>query len=122
MEWQKEWLEGDAVDSSQLEALLRAREKGEADFLLVDVREPWEYEMGHIPGVDLLRPTSAFRDWAGTLGDEAGGKPIILTCRTANRTAQVQMILQRMGVPGVINHLGGIMSWKGEIEEGGVEA
>jgi rhodanese-related sulfurtransferase len=119
MNWDKAWLEGEAVDSAQLEALLKAREEGEADFLLVDVREPWEYEMGHIPGVDLLRPTTAFRGWARDLVEAMKDRPIILTCRTANRTGMLQPLLQRMGHPRVINHLGGIVAWHGPVEEGG---
>jgi len=119
MEWKSAWLESDTVDSAQLEALLKAREAGETDFLLVDVREPWEYEMGHIPGVDLLRPTTQFRRWGKHLAAEAADRPIILTCRTANRTGMLQPLLRRMGHPRVINHLGGIVAWHGPVEEGG---
>jgi len=118
MKWEEAWLEAEAVDSAQLEALLKARENGETDFLLVDVREPWEYEMGHIPGVDLLRPTTTFRTWARELVAETKERPVILTCRTANRTAMLQPMLQRMGHPHIINHLGGIMAWHGPVEEG----
>ena len=121
MEWSERWLEGEAVDSAQLEALLKAREAGEADFLLVDEREPWEYEMGHIPGVDLLRPTTAFRGWARELVEATKERPVILTCRTANRTGTLQPLLQRMGHPRIINHLGGIVAWHGPVETGGYE-
>jgi rhodanese-related sulfurtransferase len=120
MEWESSWLESEELDSQQLEALLRAREAGEVQFLLVDVREPWEYEAGHIPGVDLLRPTSAFRSWAKTLAEETRELPLILTCRTANRTGQLQPLLKRLGHPRVINHRGGIVTWRGAIEKGGV--
>ncbi len=121
MRWSESWLEGEAVDSAQLEALLNAREKGEADFLLVDVREPWEYEMGHIPGVDLLRPTTAFRRWAKELVAQTQDRPVILTCRTANRTGMLQPLLRRMGHPRIINHTGGIVAWTGPLETGGYE-
>jgi rhodanese-related sulfurtransferase len=121
MEWSESWLEGVSVDSSQLEALLKARERGEIDFLLVDVREPWEYEMGHIPGVDLLRPTTAFRVWSRELVETMKDRPVILTCRTANRTGMLQPILRRMGHPRVINHTGGIVTWTGPLEKGGYE-
>ena len=121
MEWKKAWLEGEAVDSAQLEALLKAREAGEVDFVLVDVREPWEYETGHIAGVNLLRPTTAFRSWAKALVEETRERPLILTCRTANRTGRLQPLLRRLGHPRVIDHRGGIVTWRGAIEKGGVK-
>ncbi|WP_457606593.1 rhodanese-like domain-containing protein [Nitratifractor sp.] len=111
-------LSGERVDSAQLEQLLEARKAGECDFLLVDVREPFEYEAGHIPGVDLLRPTSRFQEWAKPLVEEYADRVLILTCRTANRTGQVQRTLQKLGHPRVIDHSGGILSWRGEIEGG----
>ncbi|WP_456456190.1 rhodanese-like domain-containing protein [Nitratifractor sp.] len=108
-------LEGDAVNSMELEALLEARKKGEADFMLVDVREVFEYEQGHLPGVDLLRPTSTFSDWAAELIEMSRRKPVVLTCRTGNRTGQVQRILVQNGAEKLIDHRGGIMAWQGEV-------
>ena len=108
-------LKKEAVNSVELERLLEARKKGEADFILVDVRESFEYEQGHLPGVDLLRPTGIFAEWAAELIELSRRKPLILTCRTGNRTAQVQRILLSKGGGTVIDHRGGIVSWKGEI-------
>ncbi|WP_292656755.1 rhodanese-like domain-containing protein [Nitratifractor sp.] len=115
MEYRSEWLEVDAVDSPRLEALLQAREAGACDFVLVDVRELFEYEAAHLPGVDLLRPTSRFQAWAQELIDLSRQQPVILTCRTGNRTGQVQQILQANGAEQLIDHRGGIMQWHGEI-------
>ena len=111
-------LQGERVSSGELEKLLEARKEGECDFLLVDVREAYEYEAAHIVGVDLLRPTSRFREWASELAELSSEKPVILTCRTANRTGQVQQLLRRMGAEQVIDHSGGIVSWRGEVERG----
>ena len=118
MEYKRGWLQGDTVDSRQLEALLEARSRGEVRFLLVDVREPWEYEEAHIPGVDLLRPASTFHTWAKELAERTRDLPLILTCRTANRTGRLQPLLRRLGHPRVINHLGGIVQWQGPLEKG----
>ena len=111
-------LEGERVSSAELEKLLEARKAGECDFILIDVREPYEYEAEHIPGVDLLRPTSRFREWAQELAEMSRQKPVVLTCRTANRTGQVQQLLKRMGAGQVIDHSGGIMAWHGVVEGG----
>ncbi len=108
----------DHINSKDLEALLEAREKGEADFLLVDVREVMEYEMGHIKHVDMLKPTSKFEEWAEKLFMETQDKIVIFTCRTGSRSGQVQMIFRQNGHPRVINHAGGIVSYRGEIERG----
>ncbi len=111
-----ELLATDNINSENLETLLKARENGEADFLLVDVREDMEYETGHLKGVDMLKPTSDFQSWAEALLDEAKDKVVIFTCRTGNRSGQVQNVFRRNGHERVINHSGGIVSYRGDIE------
>jgi len=101
------------VTSEELEELLRLREQKKIDFLLVDVREPFEYDYEHIKGVDMLKPTSTFKSWAQELLQEHKDKNIIFTCRTDNRSGQVANILKQYGI-NAINHLGGIVSYKGE--------
>lgn len=112
----QELLAKDNICSKELEELLKAREEEKVEFLLVDVREQMEYDAGHIKGVDLLKPTSAFQQWAEQFFNEAGDKIIIFTCRTGARSGQVQNVFKSNGYEKVINHLGGIMSYRGEIE------
>ncbi len=114
MENVKNLLEKDVVSSSELIKLLEARSKGEVDFLLIDVREDFEYQMAHIDGVDRLLPTSTFQSWAPKLLEEDKDKTIIFTCRTDNRSGQVANILRANGLRA-INHLGGIVSYGGKI-------
>lgn len=111
-----ELLATDNINSENLEKVLKARESGEVDFLLVDVREDMEYEMGYLKGVDMLKPTSAFQQWAEQLFTEAKEKTIIFTCRTGIRSGQVQNVFRSNGHERVINHSGGIVSYRGEIE------
>jgi rhodanese-related sulfurtransferase len=94
---------------------LEARAKGEADFLLVDVREDMEYEMGHIKGVDMLKPTSMFQQWAEEFFNTHQDKTVIFTCRTGSRSGQVQNVFRSNGFERVINHAGGIMTYRGDI-------
>jgi len=108
-------LEKRDISSSELETLLKAREAGEVDFTLVDVREDMEYNMGHIKGVDMLKPTSTFQTWAESLIKEAQDKTVIFTCRTGSRSGQVQNVFAQNGHQKVINHHGGIVSYAGEI-------
>jgi len=112
-----ELLTKDNITSGDLITLLEARDNGEADFLLVDVREPMEYDMGHIKGVDILKPTSSFQEWAEELFNEyKDKKPVIFTCRTGSRSGQVQHVFKSNGFENAINHYGGIVTYSGDIE------
>jgi len=105
------------VSSAELETLLKEREAGNADFILVDVREQMEYNMGHIKGVDMLKPTSRFQSWGQSFFDENREKTVIFTCRTDARSGSVQRVFQQNGMKNVINHSGGLVSYLGEIEK-----
>lgn len=110
-------LKKDDVNSEELHTLLQAREEGKVDFLLVDVREHIEYNMGHIKGADMIKPTSAFQKWAQELFDETKDKAVVFTCRTGSRSGQVQNVFRRNGHAHVLNHFGGIVTYRGEIEK-----
>ena len=112
-------LEKSDINSEELHTLLQAREEGKADFLLVDVREDMEFNMGHIKGVDMLKPTSAFQQWAQKLFDETKDKEkaVVFTCRTGSRSGQVQNVFRRNGHTRVLNHFGGIVTYRGDIEK-----
>jgi len=113
----QELLEQNDVNSAELISLLEARSEGKADFLLVDVREDMEYDMGHIQGVDMLKPTSDFQGWAKEFLDNYKEKTVIFTCRTGSRSAQVQNVFRQNGLSKVINHFGGIVTYRGDIEK-----
>jgi rhodanese-related sulfurtransferase len=113
-----ELLQKSYVQSEELEALLKEREAGNVDFLLVDVREQYEYDSGHIKGVDLLKPTSMFQSWAEDFLAENKDKTVIFTCRTDNRSGQVQEVFKQNGMDKVINHAGGIVTYRGDIVRG----
>jgi len=110
-----ELLEKSYVQSEELEVLLKEREAGTVDFILVDVREQGEYDMGHLKGVDMLKPTSTFQAWAESFIEENMDKTVIFTCRTDSRSGQVQRVFQQNGMKNVINHAGGIVTYRGEI-------
>lgn len=104
------------VGSAELMTLLDARNKGEVDFVLIDVREQYEYDSDHIKGVDMLKPTSIFKTWAETIFNEYKDKNIIFTCRTGARSAQIQNVFKSSGHEKVLNHFGGIVTYGGERE------
>lgn len=96
------------IHASELQKQL----EGGAKPLIIDVREPWEYAEGHIPG-SLLRPLGQIRTWAGKLNPQ---DEIVVYCRTASRSASATQYLQTAGFKNVKNMSGGIISWRGKVE------
>lgn len=111
----KEILELRQLPSYKLEALLKVRDAGLIDFVLIDVRETIEYQMGHIIGTDIVFPTSGF--YAKHQNLEIYKKtPIILYCMTGSRSFQVQRLLESYGYEHVCNLKGGISEYTGECQ------
>jgi rhodanese-related sulfurtransferase/rubrerythrin len=88
------------------------------DYQLVDVRQPGEYQQGHIPGA-LLMPLGEVAARAAEL-DLA--KKTIVYCRSGVRSKSGCAIMARLGVEQVYDMTGGITAWNGEQAEGGVDA
>lgn len=110
-------LEKSDINSEELHTLLQARDEGKTDFVLVDVRENMEFEMGHIKGADMLKPTSSFTQWGQELFNDFKDKTIVFTCRTGSRSGQVQNVFRQNGHTRAINHFGGIVTYRGELEK-----
>jgi SulP family sulfate permease len=87
----------------QLEQMEPARE-----LVLLDVREPREYESGHIPQAQLL-PLRLIPKKGQTLPLDC---QIVLVCRTGRRSRLAAHILQDMGYTQVINLQGGMLAWE----------
>jgi rhodanese-related sulfurtransferase len=82
------------------------------DLLIVDVREPEEFQgpLGRIPGARLI-PLARLADEAGTL---ARDRPIVTVCRAGGRSAQATVILQRAGFSEFANLAGGMLRWRAQ--------
>jgi rhodanese-related sulfurtransferase len=86
--------------------------------LVLDVREPAEWAQGHIPGATLI----PLGDLAARLGELGRDRPIVVVCRTGNRSAQGRDILLGAGFPAVTSLDGGMTEWSAAgmpIETGG---
>ncbi len=103
------------INSDELEHLLCMREDGATDFLLIDVREQYEYIEKRIVGVDRLIPLSDFFVKVAELEKEKC-KPIIIQCKSGARSAQVQAQLKLLAFEAPINLAGGITKYKGKTE------
>ena len=81
-------------------------EKGQA--VLVDVRTPGEYAMGHINGANLLPLDTLSEQTAAALADKDAA--VIVYCQSGARSAHAAAQLAAMGYKNVFD-LGGIFSW-----------
>ena len=102
------------INGKELEYLLSERKNKRADFLLVDVREEYEYNEKKIAGVDYLVPLSDFFNKTQDI-EAYKSKHIIVKCKLGGRSAQAQMQLKLLGFDKVVNLAGGITNYKGEV-------
>lgn len=87
---------------------------GDTDFVLIDVREPGEWEINRIDGATLV-PKSVF--------DAGGGRDrvprdcrVVLYCKSGVRSAEVAAALREEGVTDVVSLAGGIVAWAEQID------
>ncbi|MBU3916330.1 sulfurtransferase [bacterium] len=83
-------------------------------FQLVDVRQPEEYAKRHLPGAILL-PLSDLTAGQGTLDMK---KPVLVYCRSGNRSLAAAQWLNSQDFSDVWNIEGGIQTWQGEVAFG----
>lgn len=81
------------------------------DAVLLDVREPQEYQEGFLPN-SLRIPLGTLSAKAEQL-DKHRERPIIIVCRSGNRSAQAGRMLKQLGYENVYNLAGGLHAWRG---------
>jgi adenylyltransferase/sulfurtransferase len=105
---------GSTISVTQLEHMLKERDNGERDFVLVDVREPNEYEINHIPG-SVLIPKGDFLNGAA-LEKLPGDKQIVMHCKTGVRSAETLAIVKGAGYADAVHVGGGVVAWVNQID------
>ena len=75
---------------------------------IVDVREPWEYQQGHVPGA-LLIPLGQLSMRVSELNPE---RPVAVICATGNRSQSAAALLGQKGFKTVYNVTGGTSAWR----------
>lgn len=93
------------ANSAQAIQLLN-RENG----VVVDVCEPKEFSAGHVPNAINL-PLSSLKDQLRDL-EKHKNKPIIVSCRSGNRSLKAAVILRKHGFATVYNLAGGLQAWE----------
>jgi rhodanese-related sulfurtransferase len=94
--------EADCLSPAQLKARL-----AEGGLQLVDVRTSGEFRAGSIPGARLI-PLSELSERTAELDRN---KPVVLACRSGNRSAQAYKTLKALGFEKVSHLAGGLAAW-----------
>ena len=79
---------------------------------VIDIREPHEYDICHLPG-SLLIPPADLEKRVGELDPDAA---IIAHCRSGARSARAVKFLREAGFQRVQNLVGGILAWSDEVD------
>ena len=84
----------------------------ESQYLLIDVRQPAEYQLGHIPGAKLM----PLLELESKLFDLPTDQDIVFYCRSGSRSLTAAVLAQEAEVTErqVYNLSGGIMNWYGK--------
>jgi Dinucleotide-utilizing enzymes involved in molybdopterin and thiamine biosynthesis family 2 len=100
-----------AIPGMSPHELKRRMDAGEP-FELIDVREPFEYEIARIDGAKLI-PLGEITERIQELERE---QPIVVHCHSGMRSAQAARLLQQRGFANVYNLEGGIDAWSDQID------
>jgi rhodanese-related sulfurtransferase len=91
-------------------AELMRENRGNPDFVILDVRTPEEFRQGYIENavlIDYYAPD--FRDRFARLDRDA---TIFMYCRSGNRSSHVLALADKLGFRQVFDLRGGIVAWK----------
>lgn len=116
-EEEKQKMDMQEITVQELKQLL---DSGDRDFLLIDVRNPNEYEIAKIPGAVLI-PLPEIEQGAGVekvkelLNSSPNPQKLVVHCKMGGRSAKAVGILKQAGIEG-INVKGGIAAWSQEID------
>jgi adenylyltransferase/sulfurtransferase len=98
----------------QLRDWLAARERGERDFILVDVREPHERDIVDIPG-SILIPKGKFLDGTA-LAELPTDRQVVLYCKVGGRSAEALAVTKGAGFSDAVHVGGGVVAWVAQVE------
>jgi len=106
---------GEAVTIPEITVFeLKAKMDQKEDFLLLDVREPFENEIAKIPGSKLI-PLGELPNRLQEL-ESFKNKEIVAHCKMGGRSAKAVELLQKSGFKKVWNVVGGITEWSNKID------
>ncbi len=104
-----------ATGSTILATELKAKMDAGEDFLLVDVREPAEYEIVNIPGAVLIPKGDILNGSA--LSQLPQDKQIVLHCKSGVRSAEALAALKAAGLTNSVHVQGGVLAWAAQVDQ-----
>jgi len=92
-----------------VQELKERMDAGDSNFVLIDVREPYEHEEFNIGGqlIPVGQVMAAIPSLEAHKDDE-----IIVYCRSGNRSGMAKMLMETAGFKNVKNLLGGMLAWQ----------
>ena len=103
-----------AAGSTILASELKAKMDAGEDFLLVDVREPAEYEIVQIPGSVLIPKGEVLNGSA--LAGLPQDRQIVLYCKSGVRSAEALAALKAAGLTNSVHVQGGVLAWQAQVD------
>ncbi len=97
--WTRDRLPMQTLEEVSVHTLPERLKKEKSAFTVLDVREPMEWEMGHVPGAVLIS-LGALRDHVQELDRS---RPVLVICEAGIRSSGAASILQAAGFPTVAN-------------------
>lgn len=95
-----------------------AIDSGDKKTVVIDVREPNEYDITHIVEKDKLYPRANWMQIPGAL-EGREDDIIIIHCKSGGRSLQVAQLLRQKGFKNARSMAGGILLWNKDINPGG---
>ncbi|HFE38133.1 MAG TPA: sulfurtransferase [Gammaproteobacteria bacterium] len=91
---------------------LAIRLEGDESLTLLDVREPWEFEICHIDG-SILIPMADIPNQLERLEKK---QPLVVICHHGRRSFEIAAFLEHNGFKNLINLTGGVDAWAMEVD------
>lgn len=96
------------ISVSELKKMMDNKE----DFVLIDVREPLEFETGNIDGIHIPMGTVLER-----LDEIPTDKKVVIHCKSGGRSGNIVRYLAiEKGYTNLYNLQGGLLAWRNEID------
>ena len=115
MRWKQFFTPVESMDATYVKKFIDENKQGSVTIL--DVRQPKEYESGHIPGAKLI-PLPDVKDRMDEIDSE---KPVVVYCAIGGRSRVAAQMLSGKGFSKVYNLSGGIKAWQGNTAHGPVD-
>ncbi len=92
------------IDTQAVEQLLKSNDAVQ----VIDVREPEEFKVSHLPGAINMPPATSEADILAKIKSD---RPVVVYCSVGWRSSELAERLQAAGRTNVVNYAGSIFAW-----------